>query len=640
MNRRYEEKKLLSLGPTQRVATARRFLNTVKSSATKDGMDEVKEFRRNLPFDLETLIPLAFMDFTRFKPEEQIEYIDQTLKSGNALEIAYTALDYLLKQPPIDYNRASRDLTRTVKDFHRQLAVLRDGPYLPRIADRTFQDLEEAFRNRGIPDPEPGNEDQANLLEMYSYLSIGLVQEVQEFGIKPLQGLSDFSQGVLTLLRYDQNAPQQLIGKFRNRKQELINSIEDDLWEYGNEIKRVRYFKSVSQAAKETLDTNLPSYLALAKAGIFQFLVDDIANGKDGEKAIDSLLESLWNLVSKEGEEFNLETLAGKDNKLGEIKGLVQATPNERRKEFYLLLQGNPEYLEFAQTAKRIDVTLRDYARFILDYAGTEVTAGEDTTAFGFIYTLANNPQQREVARLLIESDTDWTATAEHIYSLAQHTPESILLVRFYMGHILTGEDLQNGRARESFYKIPPDQRAILVGAIRSVPKGNYCSPSFLTVGDVFSSADASIIALEPRTTTGTTQKKYSTPPPKTTGYGIDEIADMDGIDSDLVREADFYLREIEGQGVWKELNGSVPQSVWQDVDTRTPENINRIARYITREFDSPHFQRVLGNPKLRTAYFSLFDRKPDPLDKIMRDLDPNDILYNILAHQRLTAKR
>jgi len=253
----------------------------------------------------------------------------------------------------------------------------------------------------------------------------------------------------------------------------------------------------------------------------------------------------------------------------------MQAASSDRKKEFYSLLQEYPEYLEFTQTARRINVTLRSYACFVLDYAGTEVNAGEATTAFGFIYTLANNPQQREVARLLIESETDWTSAASQIYTLAQQAPDSLSSIK-----------------------------------------------------SAFSTADTSIIPLKPVISTGTTQTKPLTSPSKSRGYGIDEIASMDGINQELVRDTDEYLQILEIEGVW------------QDVDVSKPERVHRIARYILAEIDadSPHIKRILKDHRLRKDYFSLFNGKPETLDKIMEGLNPNDVLYNNLARQRLTT--
>ena len=620
---------LESLRGTPRFRTSMKLLNTLRSIGSKGMIAELKEFQRSTPADLGLRAALAFLDFAGFKPEEYCEYLDHVINSGNASDKIYPALDYMLRQPPIDYKKANRELIRAINKFHRQLAILRDSPYLPRIASRTFQDLEEAFRNKEIPIPEDGNRDEVNLLQHYHDISLGLIQELREYGIgiKPLQGLTDFSQAIQELFNFDSHAPERLIDKLRHKKQQYTDAAEGDKKsliypsDTENEIEKARYFRSVSQHAQETLNTHFSPCLALSKAGAFPFIVDDTANGKSEEEAINSLLESLWHLVAKESGELNLETLVNKDKELEEIRSLIHATPNERRKEIYSLLLEHPEYIESAQAAKRIDAPLRAYTRFVLDYARTAVTAGEETTAFGFISRLANNPPQREVAKILIESDTDWTPAAAQIYALAQAVPYTIPLIKLYMKYASSGNG-QKGLV--DYSNLSPLERRKILDAVAHLPDEVTES---LIGGDMWSLAELSMFTVPSGPTGSSIQKKSSTPH-ITTGYGIDEIAGIDGINPEVVRDADEYLQLLGIDGVW------------QDVNTSKPERVNRIGRYIINEVSSPHLPKVLGNPTLRRAYFALFDGRPEPLAKMMDGLNPNAIQYNNLARQRLTAKR
>ena len=618
--------------------------------------EEIAKIRGKITTEEHLNLLSRITDFVGFDGNGFGESLTQFFEYSSMHEQVDLGIDKIF-DPTLMDNREISKLLRNIDSLHKNISQLMANDYVQKFTDLSSQDWKKGLIDKGLSIPEQDNKDEFNFLEFYYDSSVELSRTVQAYGTNPLEGVSNFLQAILKFPKYNLNAQKRLLDKLGAKKQELMEgfkineeSLEDSLT-IEDQIERINSLKAWSQYAQEIVDNYVQSYLVIAKAGIFPFLVEDITSGKSEEEAMNPLLESLWKLVSKEDEEVNaskrlvdkirdkfmdrfrgntnsfehtLEYLVDKDVELAEIRDLLNAAPNERVKEFYSILQAHPEYLQFSQIAKRINVQPKAYKNFLLEHAGIEINAGGKTTAFEFVNSLANDLHQNPVAKILIESDINWIPVAEQIYALAQAAPNTIPLIKLYITH---ANSLGSYKDEDigSYITTSRTERRKISEILARIPE-EYVEP--LTREGPFNISRFTRKSPQ-KTVDDTNQKKALTPSPKTKGYNINQILDMDGINQEEVRDADVYLqlRDIKG--------------LWEGVDVSIPERVNRLSRYIIAEVeaDSPHFPKVFGNPRLRADYLLLFDGKPKPLDELLQGIRTNDPLYNNLAHQKLTAK-
>ena len=361
----------------------------------------------------------AIRDLVGFDGNEFGGSLTQFFEYGSLHEQVGLGIDKIFDQTLMD-NKEINKLLRNIDNFHKNISQLMANDYVQKFTDLSSQDWKNGLINKGLSIPEQDNEDEFNFLEFYYDSSVELSRTVQAYGTNPLEGVSNFLQAILKFPKYNLNAQKRLLDKLGDKKQELMEgfqineeSLEDSLT-IEDQIERINSLKAWSQYAQEILDNYVPSYLVIAKAGITALIAEGELNGKSEQEAITSLTVSLEDLITKfkpknKDEEVNaskrlvdkirdklpqvfrgntttlentLEYLVDKDVELAEIRDLLNAAPNERVKEFYSILQAHPEYLQFSQIAKRINVQPKAYKNFLLEHAGIEINAGGKTTAF------------------------------------------------------------------------------------------------------------------------------------------------------------------------------------------------------------------------------------------------------------------
>lgn len=347
----------------------------------------------------------------------------------------------------------------------------------------------------------------------------------------------------------------------------------------------------------------------------------------------------------------SLDTIIGQDVTAHDLSSLLEHVHYNKLAVTLDLILENPEYLQNFNMFNTGNLSPSRYAQF-LQQNGQKIVHGlkGDITAFEFVKDIALSGNIAP-AKELIETHIDWTSY-EHLAELYNVTRQqgSTLVVRAYLRYGAQNQPnkqrliLQAGNLKASteelreirLYMDREQDNALdtisneIYGNIEALKEALSRAPNKYM--DAPGEAEPNYSALPPispllELDSNSAKKKPSTHT-KTQGYGIDEILSADGIDPNAVREADEYLQLLAIEGVW------------QHVDISKPESVNRFARYIKEEASSPHLPKVLGDPRLRTAYFTSFDGRPESLYKIMRGIEPDDMHYNDFAFVRLTAKR